>query len=174
MGLEPIFCFWRMYKQNRKIVGLIEPVVTAMGYVLWGVEHLKQGRHSLLRIYIDKPDGITLSDCETVSRQVTGVLDVEDPIQGTYNLEVSSPGLDRPMFTLMQFDQFVGNNVKINLSAKLDGRRKLSGKITGTGDNCLILLEDDGKEYKVPEDSIEHARIVPEILINIGNKRENG
>lgn len=149
-------------------------MVTAMGYELWGVEHLKQGRHSLLRIYIDKSDGITLSDCETVSRQVTGVLDVEDPIQGTYNLEVSSPGLDRPMFTLAQFDRFVGDNVKINLSAKLDGRRKLSGKITGTGDNCLLLLEEDGKEYKVPEDSIEHARIVPEVLINIGKKRENG
>jgi ribosome maturation factor RimP len=162
-----------MYKQNRKIVELLGPVISAMGYELWGIEHLKQGRHSLLRIYIDKADGITLSDCETVSRQVTGLLDVEDPIQGTYNLEVSSPGLDRLIFTLPQFARFTGRNVKVTLAAKLDGRRKLSGKITGTGDSYIVLLDDDGKEYKVPADSIELARLVPEIQINAGNKRES-
>ena len=144
-----------------------------MGYELWGVEHLKQGRHSLLRIYIDKVDGITLSDCEIVSRQVTGVLDVEDPIQGTYNLEVSSPGLDRLIFTLSQFARFTGMQVKLTLAAKLDGRRKLSGKIGGIEENSLILLEQDGKELKVPADSMDNARLVPEIHINKGNKRDS-
>ncbi len=161
-----------MYKQNKKIVELIEPVVSAMGYELWGVEHLSQGRYSLLRIYIDKADGITLSDCEQVSRQVTGVLDVEDPIQGAYNLEVSSPGLDRPLFTLPQFARYIDNDAKLTLSVKLDGRRKLSGKITGTGEN-LVLMEVEGKEYKVPAESIDNARLIPDIDINKGNKREH-
>lgn len=161
-----------MYKQNRKIVELIEPVVLAMGYELWGVEYLAQGRYSLLRIYIDKADGITLSDCEQVSRQVTGVLDVEDPIQGAYNLEVSSPGLDRPLFTLSQFARYIDNEARLTLSLKLDGRRKLTGKITGTDENLVLMLVE-GKLYKVPADSIDNARLVPEIDINKGNKREH-
>jgi len=160
-----------MYKQNRKIVELVEPVVSSMGYELWGLEYLSQGRYSLLRIYIDKPDGITLTDCEQVSRQVTGVLDVEDPIQGAYNLEVSSPGLDRPLFTLPQFARYTGSEVKVNLATKLDGRRKLTGRIIGTQDN-QVLLEVDGKEYKVPAEAIDNARLVPEIDFNKGNKRE--
>jgi ribosome maturation factor RimP len=161
-----------MYKQNRKIVELIEPVVLAMGYELWGVEYLAQGRYSLLRIYIDKVDGITMSDCEQVSRQVTGVLDVEDPIQGAYNLEVSSPGLDRPLFTLSQFARYIDNDARLTLSLKLDGRRKLTGKITGTDEN-LVLMQVEGKLFKVPADSIDNARLVPEIDINKGNKREH-
>jgi len=161
-----------MYKQNRKIVELIEPVVLAMGFELWGVEYLAQGRYSLLRIYIDSVDGITLSDCEQVSRQVTGVLDVEDPIQGAYNLEVSSPGLDRPLFTLSQFARYIDNDARLTLSVKLDGRRKLTGQITGTGDN-LVLIQAEGKLYKVPADSIDNARLVPEIDINKGNKRDH-
>jgi ribosome maturation factor RimP len=161
-----------MYKQNRKIVELIEPVVLAMGYELWGVEYLAQGRYSLLRIYIDKVDGITLTDCEQVSRQVTGVLDVEDPIQGAYNLEVSSPGLDRPLFTLSQFARYIDHDARLTLSVKLDGRRKLTGKITGTGDN-LVLMEVEGRQYQVPADSIDNARLVPQIDINKGNKREH-
>ncbi len=161
-----------MYKQNRKIVELIEPVVLAMGYELWGVEYLAQGRYSLLRIYIDKADGITLSDCEQVSRQVTGVLDVEDPIQGAYNLEVSSPGLDRPLFTLSQFARYIDNEARLTLSLKLEGRRKLTGKITGTDENLVLMLVE-GKLYKVPADSIDNARLVPEIDINKGNKREH-
>ena len=161
-----------MYKQNRKIVELIEPVVLAMGYELWGVEYLAQGRYSLLRIYIDKVDGITMLDCEQVSRQVTGVLDVEDPIQGAYNLEVSSPGLDRPLFTLSQFARYIDNDARLTLSLKLDGRRKLTGKITGTDEN-LVLMQVEGKLFKVPADSIDNARLVPEIDINKGNKREH-
>jgi ribosome maturation factor RimP len=160
-----------MYKQNRKIVELVEPVVSSMGYELWGLEYLSQGRYSLLRIYIDKPDGITLTDCEQVSRQVTGVLDVEDPIQGAYNLEVSSPGLDRPLFTLPQFARYTDSDVKVNLGMKLDGRRKFTGRIIGVQDN-QVLLEVDGKEYKVPADAIDNARLVPEIDFNKGNKRE--
>lgn len=172
MGLEPIFCFRRMYKQNSKIVELVQPVVTAMGYTLWGIEHLKQGRHSLLRIYIDKADGITLSDCEQVSRQVTGILDVEDPIQGAYHLEVSSPGLDRLLFTLEQLAAYTGEMARLNLSTRLDGRRKLTGRLAGTDDRH-VQIEVDGNRLTVPADLIEHARLVPEIHINKGKQRES-
>jgi ribosome maturation factor RimP len=160
-----------MYKQNQKLVGLIEPVVSAIGYELLGVEHIKQGRHSLLRIYIDKVDGITLTDCEKVSHQVTGIFDVEDPIQGTYNLEVSSPGLDRPVFTLAQFAQNTGKMVKINLGTKLDGRRKLTGRIVEAGTD-FVLVESEGTEYRVAADMIDHARLVPEMQdYNFGKKK---
>lgn len=161
-----------MYRQNTKIVELIDPVITAMGYELWGVEYLPQGRFSLLRIYIDKEGGITLTDCEQVSRQVTGVLDVADPIQGAYNLEVSSPGLDRPLFSLAQFARYIGSEVRLTLSAKLDGRRKFRGRITGTEDD-RVQLEVEGSEVTVAADAVETARLIPEIDINKGDKRES-
>ncbi len=145
MGPWPTFCFRRMYKQNKNLLDLITPVVSAMGYELLGIEHLKQGKYSLVRLYIDKQDGINLSDCELVSQQVTGVLDVEDPIQGTYNLEVSSPGLDRPIFTLEQFHRHIGENVRITLNIKQDGRRKYSGRIKDTGDSCVVIESDQGE-----------------------------
>jgi ribosome maturation factor RimP len=149
-----------MYKQNQNLVGLIAPVVTAMGYELLGIEYMRRGRESLLRIYIDKAGGIVLADCEAVSRQVTGLLDVEDPIQGTYHLEVSSPGLDRPLFTLSQFAQFRGRVARVTLSSKLEGRRKLSGTITATGAD-FVVMDVDGREYQVPAALIEQARLVP-------------
>jgi len=162
-----------MYKQNKKLVDLIEPVIEAMGYDLLGVEHLKQGRHSLLRIYIDKDDGITLTDCEKVSHEVTGIFDVEDPIQGTYNLEVSSPGLDRPLFTLSQFSRNTGKMAKINLASKLDGRRKLTGRIMQTGSD-FVLINVDGTEYKLTADMIDQARLVPEKQdYNFGMKKRD-
>lgn len=162
-----------MYKQNKTLVALIEPVVLDLGYELVGIEHLKQGRHSLVRIYIDKEAGITLADCEAVSHQVTGLLDVEDPVQGAYNLEVSSPGLDRPLFTLDQFARHAGRMARLNLGAKLAGRRKLTGRIAGIGEG-YVLMAVDGEEMQVPGELIEHARIVPEAGdFNLGKKRES-
>jgi ribosome maturation factor RimP len=161
-----------MYKQNQTLVGLIEPVATAMGYELLGIEYMRQGRDSLLRIYIDKVGGIALADCEAVSRQVTGVLDVEDPIQGAYHLEVSSPGLDRPLFTLRQFEKFKGHVARVNLGTKLDGRRKLTGTITATGMD-FVEMNVDGREFKVPAAFIEQARLVPGPAdFNLAQRRE--
>lgn len=174
MGRRLIFCFRLMYKQNKKLLDLIEPVVSSMGYELLGIEHIKQGRYSLVRLYIDKEEGILLVDCEKVSHQVTGVLDVEDPIQGTYNLEVSSPGLDRLLFTLAQFNRHKGKEVKLNLGIKLDGRRKYQGKIADVG-NDYVVIESDGQAIDIPAQAIQLARIVPEIGdYNIAvNKREH-
>jgi len=141
---------------------LIEPAVTALGYELVGAEYLSQGRHSLLRIYIDSEDGITLEDCERVSHQVSGILDVEDAIQGHYSLEVSSPGLDRPLFTLDHFKRFIGKQAKIKLAAPIDGRRKFNGVIRAVGDN-QVVLEMDAEEFELPFNAIEKANLVPEI-----------
>ena len=161
MGPWPIFCFRHMYKQNKNLVDLITPIVVAMGYELLGIEHLKQGKFSLVRLYIDKEDGINLSDCESVSHQVTGILDVEDPIQGTFNLEVSSPGLDRPIFTLDQFRRHLGEIVRVNLLSKQDERRKFTGKLKNVGDSYIIIGSDMG-DVTLSEDNIDSARIVPE------------
>jgi Uncharacterized protein conserved in bacteria len=105
---------------------LLEPVVESMGCELWGLEYFAQGRKSMLRIYIDKkPDGVLVEDCESISRQISSVLDVEDPITGEYTLEVSSPGMDRPLFKLKQFSEYVGETIAIKLRVGFDGGRSL-------------------------------------------------
>ncbi|MFZ5593106.1 MAG: ribosome maturation factor RimP [Pseudomonadota bacterium] len=142
---------------------LIEPVVTMLGYELVGIQHIPQGRHSLLRIYIDAPGGITLDDCERVSHQVSGTLDVEDPIPGQYTLEVSSPGADRLLFSAEHFARFSGKRAKIRLGAGtvVEGRRNFSGVLRGVRDGD-VLIEEEGKEWALPLEKIESARLVPE------------
>ncbi|HKJ22484.1 MAG TPA: ribosome maturation factor RimP [Gammaproteobacteria bacterium] len=145
--------------QATELHRLIEPVVKRLGYELLGVDFKPQG---LLRIYIDSPLGITLSDCETVSHQVSGLLDVEDPINGAYTLEVSSPGLDRPLFTREHFSRFAGHRVRIQLHGKQDGRRKFTGVLRGLQQDSVVI-EEDGHLVNVPMESIAKANLVPEI-----------
>ena len=146
-------------RSEQQIAGLLEPTINALGLQLWGVEHNSQGRYSVLRVYIDSADGISIEDCEHVSRQVSAILDVEDPIAGEYTLEVSSPGADRRLFTLEQFTQFIGNEVDVRLKTPLEGRRKFKGQLTGvTGEK--IPLQVDGTEYQCPFEAIEKANIV--------------
>ena len=135
-------------------------MVEALGYECWGLEFLSQGRHSLLRVYIDRPEGILIEDCEKVSRQVSGVLDVEDPISGEYTLEVSSPGMDRPLFTLEQFARYVGEQVKIKLRVPFERRRNFQGVLRGVEEQDVVVLVDD-HEYLLPIDSIDKANIIP-------------
>ena len=151
-----------MYKQNQVLTDLLAPVIGAMGYELLGIEHLPQGRHSIVRVYIDQPTGVTLSDCEQVSDHITGILDVEDPIRGSYDLEVSSPGLDRPLFTLEQFRRFLGSQAQVNLRSKLEGRRKITGRIEAI-ENETVVMNTDDNVYHVPADQIEKAKLVPEL-----------
>ncbi len=150
-----------MANKHAALNALIEPVVTAMGFELWGIELLPQGKHSRLVVYIDSPAGITVDHCADVSRQISGVLDVEDPIPGKYQLEVSSPGMDRPLFDLDQFARFKGHTVSLRLRAPFEGRRKFKGLLAGV-ENDEVLLQLDGEEYCFPIDSIEQARIVPQ------------
>ena len=113
-----------------------------------------------LRIYIDKESGIGLDDCQLVSQQISGVLDLEDPIPGAYTLEVSSAGLDRPLFEPEHYLRFVGRGVRIHLDLPMDGRRKLTGTIKGLREGNVVL-ESEGRELLVPLDSINKARLVP-------------
>lgn len=138
-------------------------VVESMGYELVGVEYLgRGGDRAILRVYIDKEAGITLEDCAEVSHQLSGVLDVEDPIPGRYSLEVSSPGLNRPLVYPEHFERFRGHRVKLRLAEKVEGRRNLEGSLLGLADG-LIQLEVEGRTWEVPLAAVESARLVPEI-----------
>lgn len=149
-----------MSSKLEQLQALLTPVVEALGYECWGVEFISQGRHSVLRVYIDRPEGILIDDCEAVSRQVSGILDVEDPISGEYTLEVSSPGMDRPLFTLEQFAKHAGEQVKIRLRSPYEGRRNYQGILRGVEEQDVVVLVDD-HEYLLPIDSIDKANIIP-------------
>ena len=136
------------------------PVAEAMGFQLWWVEYLSHGKQSVVRIYIDSPDEIDVDDCAKVSRQVGSVFDVEDPIMGEYTLEVSSPGMDRPLFTLEQYRPYIGEHVKIKLRTAFDGRRNFSGQMTGIEGEDIVVAVDD-QEYLLPFELIDKANIVP-------------
>lgn len=145
----------------QQVQELIESAVTALGYELWGVQLLSQGRHSTLRIYIDKPEGINVDDCAAVSHQVSGILDVEDPIKSQYTLEVSSPGIDRPLFKLEQYQRYVGEDIALRLRTPFEGRRKFSGLLKAVeADNIIVRVEDEDEEYVLPFESIDKANIV--------------
>jgi ribosome maturation factor RimP len=149
-----------MGQASARLQQMVDPAVTALGYELVGIEHLPQGRHSLLRIYIDAPDGITVDDCERVSRQVSALFDVEDPIQGHYTLEVSSPGLDRPLFTAAHYERFAGSDVQLRLFAPRDGRRKYKGRLLGMREGQVVVVVDDVEQAFALEE-IEKAQLVP-------------
>ena len=118
---------------------LLGPTVNDMGYELWGCEYLSQGKHSLLRIYIDKEDGIGIEDCQQVSHQISALLDVEDPIPGNYSLEVSSPGIPRPLFKSYQYENYIGQEVQIKTFKPVGGKRKLLGTIVSASETTLVL-----------------------------------
>ncbi len=141
---------------------MLEPTVEAMGYELWGVEYLSQGRHSLLRLYIESESGITVDDCAVVSEQAGSVLDVEDPISGEYTLEVSSPGMDRLLFRLEQYPGYVGEIVELRLRSPFEGRRKFKGILKGVEGEDVVVQVDE-HEYLLPHSAVEKARIQPRI-----------
>ena len=116
----------------------------------------------MLRLYIDNDDGITIDDCSRVNHQVIGVLDVHDPIKEKYFLEISSPGLDRPLFTLEQFQRFIGEKVKMKLREKVEERRKIKGVIKAV-EETAVVVSDDGVDYLIPAEAIDSAHLVPEI-----------
>lgn len=146
---------------QERLTEMFEPVATALGCELWGVEYMAQGRRALLRVYIEKEGGIGVDDCEKVSRQVSSVLDVEDPIQSEYTLEVSSPGMDRPLFKLEQFESNVGETIAVRLRLPFEGRRKFTGLLKGI-ENDEIVLEVDNEEYVLPYELVDKANIVPQ------------
>jgi ribosome maturation factor RimP len=127
-----------------------------------GIEFSPSQGQSTLRVYLDAAGReVTLDDCEAASRELSALLDVEDPIPGHYVLEVSSPGIDRPLFTVAQFAKAVGQEVKVLLTAPLEGRRRLRGKVA-TVEGDRIVLEAEGKVFEFAHDAVESARIVPD------------
>ncbi|CAM3603574.1 MULTISPECIES: ribosome maturation factor RimP [Halomonas] len=150
-----------MATKHAALHALIEPVVAAMGFELWGIDHLSQGKNSRLVIYIESENGVSVENCADISRQVSAVMDVEDPIAGEYRLEVSSPGMARPLYSLDQFTRFQGHHVALKLRTAFDGRRKYQGLLVGVeGDEVLLQL--DSEEYCFPIESIDSAHIVPQ------------
>jgi ribosome maturation factor RimP len=150
-----------MRKAPQELVDIIRRPVLGLGYELVGVELLGKGTGLVLRVYIDAEDGITLDDCSTVSHQLSGVLDVENPIPGQYDLEISSPGLDRPLFELADFDRFRGMRARVKLVSPLEGRRKLEGILAGT-EHDTVLLDQAGELHRIGFEQIDSARLVPE------------
>lgn len=144
---------------SAKLAELLQPSVEALGYILWGLEYLPQGKHSVLRLYIDKEDGILLEDCEAVSRQVGQILDVEDPIKSNYTLEVSSPGLDRPLFEMWHYQKYVGSEVMLKLHQAINKQKKLSGIIEKTAEQEIEFKVGD-ERLTIPLDMISKANIV--------------
>ncbi|KTD07471.1 ribosome maturation factor RimP [Legionella jamestowniensis] len=135
-----------------EIEQLLKPLVEDLGYELWGCEYLSQGKHSLLRIYIDKENGISIDDCERVSKQISALLDVEDPIPGNYSLEISSPGIPRPLFHKEQYKRYIGHDVQVKVFKPVNGSRKLSGTILSVNEDTLLLkIGDEQLEVQFPQ-----------------------
>jgi ribosome maturation factor RimP len=150
-----------------ELAHLIEPVVASMGCELWGCEYIRRRKQSLLRVYIDRRDGVTRDDCGRVSHQLNGVLNVEDPLGAPYILEVSSPGLDRLLLTADHFRRFAGSQVKIKLKWLVEGRRNFAACLLGVeGDR--VLLDEQKTRYSIPLAAIERARLVPKIGVGRG------
>jgi ribosome maturation factor RimP len=147
-----------MHIQNQNLLDLFEPEITAMGFELLGIELIKNGHISLLRVYIDKFEGVNIDDCVLVSQQLTGLLDVKDPIKGEYNLEVSSPGIDRPLFTDEQLKKHIGHIVMIKLREKYRGKRKITGVLEAV-DNLEIIIKCNENNEKIPSELIDKAKL---------------
>ena len=146
---------------REKLYEIITPVVEGLEYELVGIEYLPQGKHSLLRVYIDQEAGIALEDCSKVSHQISAVMDVEDPISSNYNLEVSSPGLERPLFVEEHYIRFANNPVFIRMAFPIDGRRKFEGMLQGVEDGD-ILLQIGEEQFRLPLAQVDKAHLAPQ------------
>ncbi len=150
----------QLKRSEAQIGKAIAPAIEALGLELWGIEHLRQGRRATLRVFIDCMSGVTVDDCARASRQVSAILDVEDPIPGEYTLEVSSPGIDRPLFTLPHFERYLGAEANVRLRIPVDGRRRFRGVIEKVmADKVALLVE--GRTYEMPHADIERAGLAP-------------
>lgn len=171
MGLWPFFHFWVVELSgslSERLRELLAPALEKLGYELVQVDYVAT-RRPVLRLYIDTPAGITLDDCQQVSQYVSGVLDVEDPLPGAYTLEVSSPGLDRPLVTAEHFRRFIGCEVRLQLHRPLHGARRLRGRLCNEADG-VIEIEVDGQRLSLPLAEIRAARLVPDLAAELRSK----
>jgi len=143
-----------------ELLKLLEPTIERLGYELSDLEVKVGGKHGVLRVFIDKPDGIGLHDCEKVSLAVSALLDVEDPLPGHYDLEVSSPGLNRKLTKTAHFQRFTGETVKVQMRFPIAGRRRFRGTLVSSDDENIVV-EVDGVAHTLPVATIDTARLVP-------------
>ncbi|WP_019556590.1 ribosome maturation factor RimP [Thiomicrorhabdus arctica] len=147
---------------EEKLENLLKPTIESMGFELWGFEYLPAGRHSILRVFVEKSDmGITVDDCAAVSRQISAIMDVEDPISSAYMLEVSSPGMDRLLFKPEQFKLYLNKPIQVRTAVGVLGRRKFKGPLVLANDT-MIGIEIDGELYEITYDIIDKASVVAE------------
>lgn len=149
-----------MKRHTKKLDDLILPIVTALGFDYAGCEYTAIDHKSRLRVYIEGANGVTVDDCARVSRQISAVFDVESPIQGEYHLEVSSPGIERSLFTLAHFQRFMGQNVKVRTGQPLEGQRNFKGKLDSVDELNITLIDDKGTIIKLPFNDIDKANLV--------------
>lgn len=142
----------------------LEKLISSMGYELVGCEKLAQGRGFLFRIYIDRPNGVTVDDCSLVSKQVSAMFDVMDIFHDKYTLEVSSPGIDRPLFTLDHFRKYIGNLVKVRLVVPVGNTRQLKGRLQQVEGDELTLKLETGEMIKVAFDNLDKAHLINELM----------
>jgi len=146
---------------SQRLHDLLDPVVTDLGYELWHIETTGGAKNRLLRLYIDSPEGIALEDCEAVSREVSATLDVAEADGSGYELEVSSPGLDRPLASASHFQRFIGERVRINMFAPVAGQRKFRGVILAVNGQSVDLGCDDDQTYSLAIGDMAKARLEP-------------
>ncbi|MDG2953346.1 ribosome maturation factor RimP [Bisgaard Taxon 10/6] len=145
---------------EQNLQDMLQGSVEDLGFELWGIECQRAGRFMTVRLFIDKEGGVSVDDCADVSRQVSAILDVEDPIADKYNLEVSSPGLDRPLFTLSQYERFIGEDIALHLRIPMSDRRKWQGKLEKI-ENDMVTLIVDGQPQVFVFGNIQKANIIP-------------
>ena len=151
-----------MPASDDRLKQVLEPVVTALGCDLWGLELQMGGKSKLLRVYIDREEtGVDIDDCEKVSRQASAILDVEDLIRGEYVLEVSSPGMDRPLYELDQYARYLGEQISLRLRFPYEGRRNYKGLLKAVEGDEIVLVATDN-EFLFPVEGIERANLIPQ------------
>ena len=145
----------------RDFAEIVKPVVEGMGYIYWGMELSTRGRRARLQVLIDHPEGVTLDDCSAVSNQLSGVLDVENPIVQSYTLEVSSPGVERPLFEVSHYLRYIGKKVKVSTYSMIRGRKNFSGLLE-TADKDAITVRTGAGVVRIPFNLIRRSRLVYE------------
>src|SRR3990167_3308475 len=154
-----------MRKLDSNLHERLEKLINSMGYEIWGYELISQGRQLIFRLYIDTPKGVTIEDCSQVSYQVSAMMDVEDPFQSRYTLEVSSPGIDRPLFELEHYHQYIGKRVNIRLHLPINRRRQFKGVLHRVEGENIYLLMDDSNEMRLPYSEIEKANVIGDVYL---------